>query len=92
MCHRKSQTKTLNKVKIPDPDDEKHWYRAYLDIAMVKEANNMPEPLNLNWQIIVLRTNVQLKFPRFFKSKNKMIEPTCEMMHQWGQAGILIRK
>ena len=79
-------------MKIPDPDDEKHWYRAYLDISTVKKANNMPEPPNLDWQIILLGTNVQLKFSDFFKSKNKMIEPTCKMMHQWGQAGILIKK
>ena len=61
----KAKQKSLNKVKIPDPDDEKHWYRAYLDISMVKKANNMPDPPNLNWQIIVLSTNVQLKFSHF---------------------------
>ena len=88
----KAKQKSFNKVKIPDPDDEKHWYRAYLDISTVKKANNMPEPPNPNWQIIVLGTNVQLKFSHFFKSKNKMIEPTCELMHWWGQAGILIKK
>ena len=52
----------------------------------------MPEPPNPNWRILVLGTNVQLKFSHFFKSKNKMIEPTCELMHRWGQAGILIKK
>ena len=88
----KAKQKLLNKVKIPDPDDEKNWYRAYLDISTVKKANNMPEPPNPNWQIIVLGTNVQLKSSHFFKSKNKMIEPTCELMHWWGQAGILIKK
>ena len=88
----KAKQKSLNKVKIPDPDDEKNWYRAYLDISTVKKANSMPEPPNLNWQIIVLGTNVQLKFSHFFKSKNKMIEPTCKLMHWWGQAGILIQK
>ena len=71
----KAKQKSLNKVKVPDPDDEKNWYRAYLDISTVKKANNMPEPPNLNWQILVLSTNVQLKFSHFFKSKNIMIEP-----------------
>ena len=88
----KAKQKSLNKVKIPDPDDEKHWYRAYLDISMVKKANNMPDQPNPNWQIIVLSTNVQLKFSHFYKSKSKMVKPTCEIMHQWGQAGILIKK
>ena len=88
----KVKQKSLNKVKIPDPDDEKDWYRAYLDILTVKKADNMPEPPNPNWRIIVLGTNVQLKFSHFFKSKNKMIQPTCELMHWWGQAGILIKK
>ena len=45
----KVKQKSLNKVKIPDPDDEKNWYRAYLDISTVKKANNMPEPPNPNW-------------------------------------------
>ena len=88
----KAKQKSLNKVKVPDPDDEKNWYRAYLDISTVKKADNMTEPPNPNRQIIVLGTNVQLKFSHFFKSKNKMIEPTCELMHQWGQVGILIKK
>ena len=92
MCHGKAKQKSSNKVKIPDTDDEKNWYRAYLDVSTVKKANNMPEPPNPNWRIIVLGTNVQLKFSHFFKSKNKMIEPTCELMHQWGQVGILIKK
>ena len=52
----------------------------------------MPKPPNPNWQIILLGTNVQLKFSHFFKSKKKMIEPTCELMHRWGQVGILIKK
>ena len=88
----KAKQKSLNKVKIPDPDDEKHWYRAYLENSMVKKANNMPEPPNPIWRIIVLGTNVQLKFSHFYKSKNKLVEPTFKMMHQWGQAGILIKK
>ena len=45
----KAKQKLLNKVKIPDPDDEKNWYRAYLDILTVKKVNNMPEPPNPNW-------------------------------------------
>ena len=88
----KAKQKSLNKVKIPDPDDEKNWYRAYLDISTVKKTDNMPAPPNPNWRIIVLGTKVQLKFSHFFKSKNDMIEPTCELMHRWGQAGIVIKK
>ena len=88
----KAKQKSLNKVKILDPDDEKNWYSAYLDISTVKKTDNMPAPPNPNWRIIVLGTKVQLKFSHFFKSKNNMIEPTCELMHRWGQAGIVIKK
>ena len=88
----KAKQKSLNKVKNPDPDDEKNWYRAYLDISTVKKANNMPDPPNPNWQIIVLGTNVQLTFLHFYKSKSKMVKPTCEIMHRWGHVGILIKK
>ena len=52
----------------------------------------MPAPPNPNWRTIVLGTKVQLKFSHFFKSENNMIEPTCELMHRWGQAGIVIKK
>ena len=69
----KAKQKSLNKVKIPDPDDEKNWYRAYLDISTVKKANNMPDPLNPNLRIIVLSTIVQLKFLHFYKSKSKCL-------------------
>ena len=44
----KATQKLLNKVNIPDPDNEKHWYRAYLDISTVKKANKMPETPNPN--------------------------------------------
>ena len=88
----KAKQKSLNKVKILDPDDEKNWYRAYLDISTVRKAENMPVPPNPNWRIIVLGTNVQLKFSHFFKSKNNMVEPTCKLLHRWGQAGIAIKK
>ena len=88
----KAKQKSLNKVKIPDPDDEENGYRAYLDISTVRKAENMPVPPNPNWRIIVLGTNVQLKFSHFFKSKNNMVEPTCELLHRWGQAGVLIKK
>ena len=88
----KAKQKSLNKVKIPDPDDKKNWYRAYLDISTVKKAENMPTPPNPNWQIIVLGTNMQLKFSHFFKSKNNMVEPTCKLMHRWGQPGVQIKK
>ena len=92
MRRGKSKTKTLNKVKIPDPDDEKNWYRAYLDISTVKKTDNIPAPPNPNWRIIVLSTKVQLKFLHFFKSKNNLIEPTYKLMHQWGQGCIVIKK
>ena len=88
----KAKQKSLNKVKIPDPDDEKNWYRAYLDISTVKKTDNIPAPPNPNWRIIVLSTTVQLKFLHFFKSKNNMIEPTCKLMHRWGQGCIVIKK
>ena len=45
----KAKQKSLNKVKIPDPDDEKHWYRAYLDILTVKKATKSELANHSTW-------------------------------------------
>jgi hypothetical protein len=31
-----------------------------------------------------------LKFSNFFDTKNGMVEPTCEQLHQWRQNGITV--
>ena len=76
-----AKQKSLKKVNVPDPKDE--GYRAYLDISMVKRNEKYPVTTNPNWRLIVVQTKLQLKFSHFFKTKDVMVEPTCELLHQW---------
>ena len=86
----KAKQKLLNKISIQDPNDEKDGYRAYLDISTIKKSRKYPEPTSPNWCLIVDGTKLKLKFLHFFKSKNVMVEPTCELLHHWSKAGKIL--
>ena len=88
----KAKQKSLKKVTVVDSGDEKDGYRAYLDLLMVKKNEKYPTPMNPNWRLIVVGSKVQLKFSHFYKTKNAMVEPTCEMLHHWMQSGKIISK
>ena len=88
----KAKQKSLKKVSVPNPEDEKDGYRAYLDISMMKKNEKYPITTNPNWRMIVVGTKLQLKFSHFYKSKDAMVEPTCELLHLWMQNGQKIHK
>ena len=88
----KAKQKSLKKVNVPDPNDEANGYRAYLDISTVEENSKYPVPSNLNQHLIVVGTKLQLKFSLFFKMKNVMVEPTCELLYQRINAGKNVSK
>ena len=59
--------------------------RIFLDISSVRNVEFLdlevtPKPY---WRIIV-DERTQLKFSEFFGTKNGMIEPTCQMLQEWG--------
>ena len=83
----KAKQKSLKKVRFLDPDDEKDGYCTYLDISTAKKNQNYPVTPNPNWRMIVVGTQLQLKFSHFYKSKDTMVEPTCELLHCWKQNG-----
>ena len=56
--------------------------RLYLDIATIKEKAGMPKVGKPHMRIIVDEATAKY-FLHFFKKKNEMIEPTCELFHQW---------
>ena len=62
--------------------------RAYLDIATIRKRQGMPIPSKPNWRIIVVDQRIQIKFSKFFKTKDAMVEPTCEQLHKWQQSNI----
>ena len=58
--------------------------RAFLDVSAIKNSLNPKQ--KKHWRIVVLG-GVNLKFSDFHAMKNAMVEPTCEHLHQWKQAG-----
>jgi hypothetical protein len=60
--------------------------RIYLDISTVKPKKGHPKLLKPNWRIMV-DERTQLKFSNFFKTKNRMVEPTCEQFQKWKENG-----
>jgi len=59
--------------------------RVFLDIATIKG----PEGVNVTFPVWLMKVDeqTQLKFSDFYKSKNAMVEPTCEQFEKWRQAG-----
>ena len=88
----KAKQKSLTKIMIVDPDDEKKGYRAYLDLLTIKKNEKYSYPSNPSWQLAVVGMKLQLKFLHFYLSKNAMVEPTYELLHHWGQSGKNINK
>ena len=88
----KAKLQLFKKARVLDPEDEKDGFRAYLDISTIKKKEKYTVTINLNWRMIVVGTKLQLKFSHFLKSKDKMVEPTCELLHQWMQNGQKIHK
>ena len=57
----------------------------FLDISSVRNVEFLDLEVTRKpyWRIIVDK-RTQLKFSEFFGTKNGMIEPTCQMLHEWG--------
>ena len=88
----KAKQKSLKKVSVPNPEDEKDGYRASLDILMIKKNNQYPVTTNPNQRMIIVGAKLQLKFSHFDKSKHEMVEPTRELLYQRTQNGQKIHK
>ena len=68
-------------VRSNDP-----YGRIYFDIATAKKIKDRPKVSKPKWQIMAdEKTN--LKFSDFHQTKNGMVEPTCEQLNKWKQAG-----
>jgi hypothetical protein len=56
---------------------------------MVKQQKGMPRATKPNRRIMV-NQRTGLKFSNFFDTKNGLVEPTCEQLHQWKQNSITV--
>ena len=63
--------------------------RIHLDISTIKDPDGA-ELTKSNWRILVdERTGMQ--FSDFFARKSDMIEPTCQKLYKWKQAGLGVK-
>ena len=60
--------------------------RVYLDISSVKKKKGFPMPTKPHWRIIV-DEHTGKKHSHFFPTKDAMVEPTCELLYGWADAG-----
>ena len=60
--------------------------RVHLDISSIKKPESISRVYKSHLQIIVVEA-MQLKFVHFFKTKDGMVEPTCELLSRWKKSG-----
>ena len=84
----KAKQKSMPQVIIGDPLKEGES-RVHLDISTLKvkpEQQKWPTTSRPNWRIVV-DAKSGLAFTDWFTTKNKMIEPTCALFHEWQENG-----
>ena len=74
-------------LKMRRMDTELTWI-----FGQSRRAKKYPITMKPNWRMIVVGTQLQLKFSHFYKSKDGMVETTCELLHWWKQNGQKIQK
>jgi len=77
----KAKQKDIPKLQLGEPSKNGES-RIYLDVATVKHRKGQPKTTKPIWQIMVDK-KTQLKFSDFYKTKDGMIEPTCEQLFKW---------
>jgi hypothetical protein len=60
--------------------------RVYMDIASIKNQKGTKQVKFRHWHMMVIG-GINLKFSKFYETKNGMIEPTCEQLSKWAQEG-----
>lgn len=78
----KARQKNITKMPTKEKPDKKNQV-AYLDQCLIKDITTAKQ-LHWVWWIFVLGY-AGLKFSRFYRTKNKMIEPTAAMLHWLSQ-------
>ena len=63
--------------------------RVHLDISTIKDPEGV-ELTKSNWRIMV-DERTGMKFSDFFARKSDMIEPTCQKLFKWKQAGLGVK-
>ena len=84
----KAKAKQINVPKITrhikGSKEEPH---VFLDLCTVKNKSGQVELTKTNWRIMVDECT-EMKFSDFFVKKSDMVEPTCQQLQKWKQAGL----
>ena len=87
----KAKQKSVPKLTVPDTAVTKPNERVSLDISTIKapkaENVSITQP---NWRVIV-DEYTEMKFSDFYSTKDGMVEPTCEKLEMWKEAGIPVK-
>ena len=65
----------------------KNGQRIFLDISSIKTMEESDKPTVQPYWRIMVDERTQLKFSDFYLTKDGMVEPTCEQLHRWKEAG-----
>ena len=77
----KAQRKNLSTVPESRPAIEEEP-RVFMDLTFIKPKIGMLEPSAPVWQVLV-DEHTQKAFMKFYAQKDDIVEPTCELLHQW---------
>ena len=79
----KQKNISVQRDETPAPDGKA---RVYLDISSIQKPDDIKTMTKRHCRIMV-DEKTQLKFVDFFETKDGMVEPTCEKLKSWAQAG-----
>ena len=66
-------------------------HRVFLDISSIKIQENTDKKVTQPYWRIMVDERTQLKFSDFYTTKSGMVEPTCEKLHRWKEAGMAVK-
>jgi hypothetical protein len=82
----KAKQKNVPQVNMTQVRVTRFGERVYSNISTICQADYGPTVTKPNWHMIVNEAT-RLMTCNFYSSKNGMVEPTCELFHQWKTAG-----
>jgi hypothetical protein len=87
----KARQKNVPKNLDEDPEEKVQAGRFFLDIASIKERDDLPTPTYKHWRVIV-DDRTGYKSSDFYHYKNDMVQPTCQLFHKWKGLDIDVTK
>jgi hypothetical protein len=78
----KAKQKNVPQINLTQVRATRFGERVYSDISTIRQSDDGPPVTKPNWHMIIDEAT-RLMTCNFYSSKNGMVEPTCELFHQW---------